>query len=199
MRFPIRWPVVIVVGVVLATIGLVGGYWDQIDHAAVDARHTAALKDLGANDVEARIRGMNELEQVTKASPGDQPAVVTELAAFIRSTAGSADCPDRPVSGDVQAALGVLNRRPASPDIGTVIDLHGACLRNAQMIRIELVQANLSGANLRGADLSWAVLDGADLRGADLAGADLSHAHAVAADLTSADLDGARTEGLHRA
>jgi hypothetical protein len=197
LKLPVRWPIVIVVGAVVAVVGLVGGYWDRVDHTAVDARHAAALAELRSDDVEARIHGATELERVTKQSPGDQPVVITELAAFLRSATGGKDCPDSQVGRDVQAALGVLVRRPTGADVGTVVDLHGTCLRKAEMAGISLVQANLAGANLGGANLRRSVLDGADLRGADLTGADLSYAHVVAADLTSVNLDGAQTEGLH--
>ncbi|HEY0501071.1 MAG TPA: pentapeptide repeat-containing protein [Kutzneria sp.] len=190
-----RWPVVIVVGAVVAAVGFVGGYWDPVDHAAVDARHAAARIELQADDVEGRVHGVTELEQVIKQSPDDQPAVVTELTAFIRATTDAKDC--RQVGRDVQTALSVLARRQVGSDRGTVLDLHGTCLRNAEMADISLVQANLAGANLGGANLTRAILDGADLQGTDLTAANLRDAHVVAANLTSAALDGARTEGLH--
>jgi uncharacterized protein YjbI with pentapeptide repeats len=192
---PVRWSVVIVVGAVVAAVGLVGGYWDPVDHAAVDARHAAARIELQADDVDGRVHGVNELEQVTKQSPDDQPVVSTELAAFLRARTDVKNC--HQVDRDVQAALGVLARRMVGSDRGTVLDLHATCLRNAEMADISLVQANLAGADLRGANLTRAVLDGADLSGANLVGANLRDAHVVAANLTSADLDGARTEGLH--
>ena len=190
-----RWPVVIVVGVAVAAVGLVAGYWDPVDHAAVDARHAAARIELQADDVEGRVHGVAELEQVIKQSPDDQPVVVTELAAFLRTVTGAKDC--HPVGRDVQAALGVLARRMVGSDRGTALDLHGTCLRNGDMTDISLVQANLAGANLSGANLTRAILDGADLSGADLSGANLRDAHVVAANLSSANLDGAHTEGLH--
>jgi hypothetical protein len=170
-----RWPVVIVVGAVVAAVGFVGGYWDPVDHAAVDARHAAARIELQADDVEGRVHGVTELEQVIKQSPDDQPTVVTELTAFVRATTDAKDC--RQVGRDVQTALSVLARRQVGSDRGTVLDLHGTCLRNANLTR--------------------AVLDGADLSGAKLVGTNLRDAHVVAANLASADLDGARTEGLH--
>jgi hypothetical protein len=190
-----RWPVVIGVGAAVAAVGLVAGYWDPVDHAAVDSRHAAARIELQADDVGGRVHGVGELEQVIKQSPNDQPVVITELAAFIRTFTDAKNC--QPVGRDVQAALTVLARRMAGSDRGTALDLHATCLRNADMTDISLVQANLTGANLSGANLTRAILDGADLRGANLSGANLRDAHVVAANLTSTNLDGAHTEGLH--
>jgi len=190
-----RWPVVIVVGAAVAAVGLVAGYWDPVDHAAVDARHAAARIELQADDVEGRAHGVTELEQVIKQSPNDQPVVVTELAAFIRTVTDAKNC--RPVGRDVQAALTVLARRMVGSDQGTALDLHATCLHSADMTDISLVQANLAGANLSSANLTRAILDGADLHEANLSGANLRDAHVVAANLTSTKLDGARTEGLH--
>lgn len=195
MRLPLRWPVVALVGVVLAVGGLVGAYWDRVDHASVDARHAAALAGLKSEDVRDRIRAVDALESVTKESPGDQPAVTAQLASFIRSAAGSGDCPDRQVGPDVQAALNVLGRRKVMSDGTTVVDLHGACLNNASMANISLVYGNLVGTSLVGANLSWSTLNGADLTGANLRNADLSNARMVEANLSHADLSGARLAG----
>lgn len=187
----VRWPVVVVVCGMLAAGILVGSYWDRVDHAAVGARFAAAVGDLRSTDVDARVRGMDELERISKDSPGDQPAVTTELSSFIRSV--TVGC--RPVGRDVQEALNVLVRRKSSADGDTVVDLHGACLRAAQVSRIGLVYADLRGVDFGGANLSWSVLDGADLTGANLAGADLSYAHVVAA--RGVNLAGAQVVGVN--
>jgi uncharacterized protein YjbI with pentapeptide repeats len=193
----VRWPVVFGVCFVVAATVLVGSYWDRVDHAGVDARHAAALVDLRSDDVSVRIQGVRALEQVTQDSPGDQPAVTAELSAFVRSVAGSGNCPDRGVARDVQQALDVLMRRTLTSDGATVVDLHGTCLNNARMSKISLVYANLADAHLGRADLSWSVLDGADLTGADLVGADLSYAHVVAARLDQVNLAGANVVGIN--
>ena len=193
----VRWPVVVVVCSVVAAGVLVGGYWDRVDHAAVNARHAAASAQLRSSVLSERIQAVQELERVTRQSPGDQPAVTTELSAFIRSVASSPNCPDVAVGRDVQSALSVLARRTPAGDGDAVVDLHGACLRNAAMSKINLVYANLAGTDLGGVDLSWSVLDGADLTGADLSGANLSYAHVVDARLASVDLTGANVVGIN--
>ena len=193
----VRWPVVVAVCAVIASGVLVGGYWDRVDHAGVDARHAAALVDLRSDDVSVRIQGVRALEQVAKTSPRDQPAVTTELSAFIRSVAGSGNCRDLTVGQDVQAAVSVLARRKLADDRDAVVDLHGTCLRGVRAAEISLVYANLAGADLSEADLRWSVLDGADLTGTNLGGADLSYAHVVAARLDRVNLAGANVVGIN--
>jgi len=195
VRLPLRWPVVALVGVLLAVGGIVGAYWDRVDHVSVDAKHAGALVGLKSDDVQARIRAVNALEAVTKASPADQPAVTAELASFIRSVAGSGNCPDRQVGPDVQQALTVLARRSVMADGDTVVGLHGACLNHAEMGDISLVYGNLVGTSLAGAKLTYAILDGADLTGADLRGADLGNARLVEANLSHTDLSKANLAG----
>ena len=193
----VRRPVVVVVCAVVAAGVLVGGYWDRIDHASVNGRHAAASARLRSSVLSERIQAVRDLERVTRQSPGDQPAVTTELSAFIRSVASAPNCRDVTVGRDVQGALSVLARRTPAGDGDAVVDLHGACLHNAAMSKINLVYANLAGTDLGGADLSWSVLDGADLTGANLGGADLSYAHVVDARLASANLAGANVVGIN--
>lgn len=190
------WPLVVVVCGALAVGGVVWAYWDRVDHAAVDARHAAALAELKSDDIEVRIDGVNKLEQVTKDSRFDQPVITSELSAFIRSVAGSRNCRDYQVGRDVQAALNVLVRRNTPDDQDTVVDLHGACLRNAVMAKIDLVYADLSGADLGDANLNSAVLDGADLTGTNFADADLTDAQIVDARTELANLSGANVSGM---
>ncbi|MFI9386847.1 pentapeptide repeat-containing protein [Kutzneria sp. NPDC052558] len=191
-----RWPAVVAVSGVLAAGILVASYWDRVDHTAIQGRFSAALGELRSSDIDQRIQGAQALQRIAADSPGDQPAVTTELASFIRSTAGSGHCPDQQVAVDVQAALSALRLRTPANDLGTVVDLRGTCLRYAEIANISLVYANLSGADLNGANLSWSVLDGADLTGADLSQANLSYAHVVDARMTSANLRDANLVGV---
>jgi uncharacterized protein YjbI with pentapeptide repeats len=69
--------------------------------------------------------------------------------------------------------------REQNPDVQ--LDLSGANLRRAELIRF-----NLNGAILRDAKLEWADLRWADLIGADLTGANLSRADFYKADLADA-------------
>jgi uncharacterized protein YjbI with pentapeptide repeats len=71
---------------------------------------------------------------------------------------------------------------------GSLPDLSGADLRQANLSPVELSGADLHGANLRGADLREANLIDADLREADLSGANLNEADLSRANLGSASL-----------
>ena len=71
------------------------------------------------------------------------------------------------------------------------VDLRGAYLLGAALVRADMVGANLRGAalvraDLRGANLSEANLSEANLRGADMVGANLRGADMVGANLRGA-------------
>jgi uncharacterized protein YjbI with pentapeptide repeats len=86
-----------------------------------------------------------------------------------------------------------------------MVDLHGADMRDSDLMGAMLRRANLSGcylnpshlyrADLREADLSRALLNGANLRGADLRGANLENANLDRAVLSDANLTGANLTG----
>jgi uncharacterized protein YjbI with pentapeptide repeats len=79
------------------------------------------------------------------------------------------------------------------------VDLSGADLSDANLVRADLgdanlneanlVRADLSGSNLSGTDLTDADLSGTNLSNADLSGTDLSDANLVRADLSDANLN----------
>jgi hypothetical protein len=113
----------------------------------------AALAKLSSRSLEVRLSGIGELQQIMSASPGDQPAAVRALAAFIRrrSPVGKSD---GPITPDIQAALNALSFRNISYDDGVQIDLAGANLTNANLSGINLSEADLSKADLTGANLN---------------------------------------------
>ncbi|MGA2224185.1 MAG: pentapeptide repeat-containing protein, partial [Syntrophobacteraceae bacterium] len=74
---------------------------------------------------------------------------------------------------------------------GSIANLTGAKLNDADLSKACLIQGNLSWADLTGANLSRAELWAANLSGADLTGADLSRADLTRAYLTKANLTGA--------
>ncbi len=76
-------------------------------------------------------------------------------------------------------------------------DLRGANLRGAALVRADLRGANLSEANLSEANLGGADMVGANLRGAALVGANLYDAALVGANLLGADLRGADMVGAN--
>ncbi|HGL4547166.1 TPA: pentapeptide repeat-containing protein [Klebsiella aerogenes] len=90
---------------------------------------------------------------------------------------------------------------------GSIANLYGANLRDADLCDADLLGANLCdadllganlcGADLRGANLRDADLCDADLLGADLLGANLCGANLLGANLCGADLRGANLRGAN--
>ena len=174
----------------------------------VTVRYATAREQLGCEKVDVRIGGIHALERVARDSPGDHPAVMEMLAAFIRERSREQWPPPDPggqarqrsLRPDVRAAITVVGRRLAERDIGPVdlarADLAGADLAGADLGGARLTSANLTGVDLTEAVLAHAVLVRADLPAAklvraDLAGVDLGGARLTGADLTGADLTGA--------
>jgi uncharacterized protein YjbI with pentapeptide repeats len=161
-------------------------------------RYIRAVKQLGSDKLVVRIGGIYALQRVARDSPGDQPAVIALLAAYVRehsheqrselpsrgSALGSRGLVPRP---DVQAAVSVIGDPELQHDKGQVdladADLSGADLRTARLACALLTNADLTGADLTGADLT-----GATLSNAILSGANLSHVTLAGADLTDAKL-----------
>jgi uncharacterized protein YjbI with pentapeptide repeats len=110
---------------------------------------------------------------------------------------------------DFQAIATVLGRRPKERwwrvedrlDLREVdlrvVNLNGAHLENAILMRAHLEGANLNGAHLKDAILGQAHLEGAYLTRADLEKANLSEAHLEGANLNCAHLKGAFLYCVH--
>ena len=161
----------------------------------VTDRYTKAIEQLGSDKLDVRMGGIYALERIARDSARDRPVVLEVLTAFVRehsrqdrdpsarehwdpSEPDSAE-PPRP---DIQAAITVVGRRDAERDIQPV-DLTGACLRGANLVRANLARADLFRADLSGANLVRADLSGAHLREADLTGADVQYANLADANL----------------
>jgi hypothetical protein len=109
---------------------------------------------------------------------------------------------------DIQAAMGVLGRRPPSRDEPTIylsrVDLRSIALRRARLNGAKLRYANLARAVLEAVWLERSDLTAADLRrafleGAHLNGANLSRAYLQGANLRRADLSNANLQGANLA
>ncbi|MGW7199746.1 pentapeptide repeat-containing protein [Streptomyces chryseus] len=218
--------------------------WQQLRLARegqITERFTRAIDHLGSDTLDVRLGGIYALERVAKNSPDDRPTVSYILGAFIREHAawhvGAPNGPDHPTptlddqlpwltsrASDVQTALQVLGRRPASSDEQALylsrVDLRRAHLPRArladanlrytnfsrawmvninlersQLVDADLREARLERARMADADLRGAHLQGADLRQAILRGADMRGANLSDARLDEADLEGVRTDG----
>jgi hypothetical protein len=154
----------------------------------VTGRCAKAVEQLGSEDLDVRIGGIQALERVACDSPADHAAVMETLAAFIREHSQPQWPPpepvgqvrERPLRPDVQAAMTAIGRRPAERDT-----------RPIDLTRADLADADLTGADLGGARLTGADLTGADLTGASLADTDLTGADLTRTDLTRTELTGA--------
>jgi uncharacterized protein YjbI with pentapeptide repeats len=181
----------------------------------ITERFTRAVDQLGSDQLDVRLGGIYALERIAHDSAADQGTIVEVLSAYVRQHAPLPTSPATPVdsslddpsvavadaepgvaedelptlqsrAADVQAAMTVLGRRPAtarSPDLPRV-DLRRADLRGA----------NLQGANLQGANLQWATLKGANLEYANLENADLYHGNFERGDLRGAKLRSANLQ-----
>lgn len=171
-----------------AQLAAVQSYISSAEQGQFTDRYSRAVEQIGqqgADHLQIRLGGIYSLERLARDSPRDQPTILEVLSAFVRTnTMPAGNCPDQPTSPDVQAALTVAGRRDAARDNGTHIDLHGACLRNAQ-----LGGANLAHANLEQANLMHAHFERANLRDANLSNADISNAVFTGADLSDAKLE----------
>jgi hypothetical protein len=177
------------------------------EQGQVTDRYTKAIEQLGSDKLDVRVGGIYALERIARDSARDHSVVMEVLTAFIRehsredrdpsarehwdpSEPNSAE-PPRP---DIQAAITVVGRLDAEPDIQPV-DLTGVCLRGANLVRANLVRADLFRADLSGASLVRADLSGSHLREADLTGADLQYANLAGANLECANLECAELTG----
>jgi uncharacterized protein YjbI with pentapeptide repeats len=157
-----------------------------------------AVEQLGSGNQDVRIGGIYALERVARDSARDHPTVMEVLTAFIRVHSYTRPSHEHPTKGDVsretrddvQAAVTVVARRDTGRDIRS-IDLTGARLPGADLIRAKFASANLRNANLAAGDLTGANLRRADLRNANLTGAKLAITRLRRADFRGAKLNGA--------
>jgi hypothetical protein len=229
----------------LAMLVVVGAAatWRQVHvsrEGQITERFTRAVEQVGSENVDVRIGGIYALERIAMNSAADRNAVQFMLGAFVRNHApwpvGGLNDPEHPTAAvdeslpwlqvrapDIQAAVGVLGRRPQAPEGKRLylsrVDLRGLQLDDARLTCTQFRYANLARAWLRGtrldrsdlksSDLRWAnledarlvdvnlsnaCLDGAKLRGADLSGADLSGASLRDAGLAGAVFAGAKAD-----
>ena len=186
----------------------------------ITSRYTAAVEQLGSQDVDVRLGGIFARERIMQNSTRDQPTIVELLSAFIRNHPPGSTAPtaipasDKPLPrppADVTAALEVLGRRNRPRDGGSVEDLTGTNFADLDMSRFDLDGAILTGTNFAGADLSYANLSKAifssdkpafivditaNNRTSSIAGcADLDGSNLDGANLAEADLNGANLSG----
>ena len=169
----------------------------------VGERFSRAVDQLGSNNIDVRLGGLYELEQLARQAPERRRVIIEVVAAFIRQHAR----PPGNISGqqtyrppqDVAAALTILSRSPIQAG-DPKVSLQGANLRRANLFAADLDHMDLSGVGLGGALLAGARLGdvflvGTDLRDAELVEADLRRAVLIRARVGGASFRGADLRG----
>ena len=213
--------------------------WRQVNvtrEGQITERFTRAVDQVGSSNVDVRIGGLYALERIAKNSEADRNSVQFLLGAFVRGHAnwpvGTQGGPEHPTATvdeklpwlrvrapDIQAAMGILGRRPRSRDEQIIymsrVDLRCLALRGSKLSgskfrytnlarsvlvgvhldHSDLTRADLRQSRLQGSTLTFANLYGATLRGANLRNTNLSNADLRGADLHEAVLDGAQLAG----
>jgi len=169
-------------------------------------RFSRAIEHLGKPGEEhtaIRLGGIYALERILRDSDADAPTVQEVLAAFVRDESvaryRALDPNDQLAfrfssESDLQAALTVLSRNPVA---NRRIDLQGAYLAGAKIVRGQLHNAILQGIHLDGADLREAYLEFANLKEASLTSANLEGANLEGANLEEANLLRANLSGAN--
>ncbi|GAA2463616.1 pentapeptide repeat-containing protein [Streptomyces macrosporus] len=186
----------------------------------VTDRFGLAVEQIGSDKPDVRIGGLYALWRVADHSKREREAVVSIMAAFLRThlrwppTEPGAPAPDAPINSvppletrapDAQVALtclGVLcqGREPEwlnliSTDLRRAdcdgLHLQGVILDRACLEAASLFRVDLTRTSMAGAVLRHAELATSILRAARLVGADLRGARLVETDLEDADFTGA--------
>ncbi|MGV9503554.1 pentapeptide repeat-containing protein [Streptomyces sp. NPDC003642] len=163
--------------------------------AQVTDRFTAAVNNLGEDQIDQRLGGIYALQRIMQDSARDQPTIANVLATYVRTRTAKPPAKGQDIPADVQAALIVLTTRDTTRDKDFVLDLRKAWLPKAEIDRPS-VHAQASNAYLPCTDpdakpaIGWDT-GGAHLSGADLSGVHLTGAHLFCADLSRAHLMGA--------
>lgn len=213
----LTWDGWLKLGAIAAAVGVLGGLWftahsfefagKQVEIAnkqagvaeqtEITTRFSKAVEQLGSQTVDVRLGGIYSLERLTRDSDPDRSTILDVLASFVRSHAPNGKSCTREESPrpspDVQAALTVIGRRSVDT---YPLDLSGACLRGASLMRANLrltwfYLTDLTDAQLVAADLQDTTFIGSDLSNTHLEGANLGRAR-----LAYSNLDGAKMAGL---
>lgn len=180
----------LIVPVVIAGVGIIGGAWFTRQRAQETALQTYLDK-------------MSELlidDQLHKKDNRYDPTRVTARARTLTILI-QLDGKRKKIVLQFLRESRLINKEKVNLENVTIppslVGLRGADLSNAQLRDMKLISTDrkesvsLEGAFLQGANLRSVDLGGADLREADLTYADLSGANLRGADLTDADLRGA--------
>ena len=193
---------------------------DAAQQGLRNERYQKGAEMLGSKHLSVRLAAIYALQGLAKEHPEEYHLQIMRiLSAFARHPVADqahveemAAKAGRPhIREDVQAAIGVINKRIVAmiklePIDMSYLDLSGTelmfgDLREARLKRVFLRRANLFHATLTGADMSEANLISSNLQKVTLEGADLSHAMLFntkmsGANLFNTNLSGTRLSGV---
>lgn len=207
------------IGFVIALSRGVAALWHFLTHHIwqLPQRCAVAIEQLGNEQMERRLEGIQMLNQVAKLAVKEQGAIVSTLADFVqarasiypRGTAGmwlevrqsEAQWSEaQTIAADIQAALTVIGHKPW---IGRITwrlghKAYGAGepanpiepinIGMTNLSRARLPHAYLRGINLYRTNLQWADLRNINLQKANLQKANLQDCHLHSANLQAANL-----------
>jgi hypothetical protein len=162
----------------------------------ITERFTKAIEQLGGGEgedktIELRLGGIYALERIAKEFEQDYGVVMEVLSAYVREHAPR----QRTALNEVICEQIIVGKRPSAPpprsDIQAILTVIGRCIsydNNTQQNPLDLHETDLHGAQLRDANLVQAIFVGADLRGIFLVNSNLTSAILASADLSGAVL-----------
>lgn len=150
-------------------------------------RFSKAVEQLGSKEVPMQLGGIYAMERLAIDSPRDFSTIIEVLAAYVRQRSPLSICSTQTaIPVEVQSALTVIARRKdIDPNMDSIIDLHGTCLKGAvfvgtwsnadtrmpdsqvaRSINIE-TPGQFELANFTDADLSYSDISNTDFTGAN--------------------------------
>lgn len=154
--------------------------------AQLNQQFTVAIEHLGADVLELRIGGLVVLGRLLERFEGMRGPIIDIVTSYLKSVSPyprpgvTREEHRHSAPVDVQTALDVLMRRPASSDAEPLnlaeVDLEGAVLRVGNLGGADLSRCNLDRADLTGCNLDEASLVESTLSHASLDDAKLRHA-----------------------
>jgi Pentapeptide repeats (9 copies) len=173
----------------------------QSDAAAADLnnKYSAAMEKLAHRDLQSRIVGIRELEEVAEFQPYREK-VTQVLVSFVRQRVpwNEEAKADPRLPEDVQAAMLVIGRWPQEPASGeSWLNLRGTDLRGAELGNLHFEHGYFSGAHLERALIRFGHFERAVLASAHLENTSLNNAHFEEADLEGVHFEDAKLQGAH--
>ena len=169
-------------------------------------RYQKGAEMLGSKHLSVRLAAIYALQRLAKEYSGEYHLQILRiLSAFARHPVADGVHVEeveakfgRPhVREDVQAAVGVINKRIVETANLESKDMSYLDLSGTELMNGDLREANLKSAFLREANLSHATLTGADMREAILKCGNLQEVTLAAADLSHATLCNTKMSGAN--